>query len=150
MVRQYTEPAIDAEALLNAYVDRRATAIAPNLEAPFRQFDVAKYAFALQRLQAMLANETGTLEAQWQLEIVEIILLLNPRYIKAFTEVRHLGCRRIDMAAHRHPVGRCVRQCRRHRDQEVDGQTHPVRRDRGLDLCAKSAKPSAPGYSPAP
>lgn len=88
VVRQYTEPTIDAEALLNAYVDRRTTATAPDLEAPFRQFDVAKYALALQRLQAMLANEAGTSEAQWQLEIVEIILLLNPRYIKAFTEVR--------------------------------------------------------------
>ncbi len=88
VVRQYTEPTIDAEALLNAYVDKRTAATAPNLENPFRQFDVAKYAFALDRLQAMLANETGTSEAQWQLEIVEIILLLNPRYIKAFTEVR--------------------------------------------------------------
>ena len=88
VVRQYAEPAIDAEALLNAYVDSRTTAIAPNLEEPFRRFDVAKYTLALQRLQAMLANETGTSEAQWQLEIVEIILLLNPRYIKAFTEVR--------------------------------------------------------------
>ncbi len=88
VVRQYTEPAIDAEALLNAYVDKRTTATAPNLEGTFRQFDVAKYAFALDRLQAMLANENGTSEAQWQLEIVEIILLLNPRYIKAFTEVR--------------------------------------------------------------
>lgn len=88
VVRQYTEPAIDAEALLNAYVDRRTVATAPNFEAPFRQFDIAKYAFALERLQAMLANETGTSEAQWQLEIVEIILLLNPRYIKAFAEVR--------------------------------------------------------------
>lgn len=102
VVRQYTEPAIDAEALLNAYVDRRTTATAPNLEAPFRQFDVAKYEFALQRLQAMLANEAGTSEAQWQLEIVEIILLLNPRYIKAFTEVRLLDAdastwRRIDI-----------------------------------------------------
>ena len=63
-------------------------ATAPNLEEPFRQFDIAKYAFALEWLQAMLANEIGTTEAQWQLEIVEIILLLNPRYIKAFTEVR--------------------------------------------------------------
>lgn len=88
VVRQYTEPAIDAEALLNAYVDKRTTATAPNLEATFRQFDVAKYAFALDRLQAMLTNENGTSEAQWQLEIVEIILLLNPRYIKAFTEIR--------------------------------------------------------------
>ena len=88
VIRQYTEPAIDAEALLNAYVDKRAVAKAPNFEAPFRQFDVAKYAFALDRLQAMLANESGPSEAQWQLEIVEIILLLNPRYIKAFTEVR--------------------------------------------------------------
>lgn len=88
VVRQYTEPAIDAEALLNAYINKRTTAIAPNLEAPFRQFDIAKYAFALQRLQAMLNNEAGTSEAQWQLEVVEIILLLNPKYIKAFTEVR--------------------------------------------------------------
>lgn len=88
VVRQYTDPSIDAERLLNAYVDRRTTKIAPNLEASFRQFDIAKYDFALQRLHAMLTNETGPSEAQWQLEIVEIILLLNPRYIKAFTEVR--------------------------------------------------------------
>ena len=102
VVRQYTEPAIDAEALLNDYVDRRTTAIAPDLEAQFRQLDVRKYAFALQRLQAMLANELGTSEGQWQLQIVEIILLLNPRYIKAFTEVRLLDAdastwRRIDI-----------------------------------------------------
>ena len=88
VVRQYTEPSVDAEALLNAYVDRRTTATAPNLEESFRKFDVAKYAFALNRLRVMLANEAGTSEAQWQLEIVEIILLLNPKYIKAFTEVR--------------------------------------------------------------
>lgn len=88
VVRQYAESAVDAEALLNAYVNRRTAATAPNLEEPFRQFDVVKYTFALDKLQAMLANESGTSEAQWQLEIVEIILLLNPRYIKAFTEVR--------------------------------------------------------------
>jgi hypothetical protein len=88
VVRQYTDPAVDAEALLNAYVDKRTAATVPNVEDAFRQFDVAKYAFALDRLQAMLANEAGTSEAQWQLEIVEIIQLLNPRYIKAFTEVR--------------------------------------------------------------
>ena len=88
VVRQYTEPAVDAEALLNAYVDKRTTVTVPNLENAFRQYDIAKYAFALDRLQAMLANEAATSEAQWQLEIVEIILLLNPRYIKAFTEVK--------------------------------------------------------------
>jgi hypothetical protein len=88
VVRQYTEPAIDAEALLNAYVDKRTVASGPNLEDAFRRYDVAKYAFALDRLQTMLANEAGTSEAQWQLEIVEIIRLLNPRYIRAFTEVR--------------------------------------------------------------
>ena len=88
VVRQYTDPTVDAEKLLNAYIDKRTTTTVPNLEDAFRQFDVVKYAFALDRLQAMLANEVGTSEAQWQMEIVEIILLLNPRYIKAFTEVR--------------------------------------------------------------
>lgn len=88
VVRQYAEPAVDAEALLNAYIERRTTAVAPDLENTFRQFDAAKYAFALDRLRAMLADEAGPSEAQWQLEIVEIILLLNPRYIKAFTEVK--------------------------------------------------------------
>ena len=88
VVRQYTEPAVDAEALLNAYVNKRTAVTVPNLEDDFRQFDIVKYGLALDRLQAMLANEAGTSEAQWQLEIVEIIQLLNPRYIKAFTEVR--------------------------------------------------------------
>lgn len=88
VVRQYTDPSVDAEALLNAYVDRRIMAVATDLEEPFRQFDVAKYGFALDRLRAMLANEDATSEAQWQQEIVQIVLLLNPKYIKAFTEVR--------------------------------------------------------------
>jgi hypothetical protein len=88
VVRQYAEPAVDAEALLNAYVDKLTVTSVPNLEDAFRQFDVAKYAFALDRLKAMLANEAATSEAQWQLEIVEIIQLLNPKYIKVFTEVR--------------------------------------------------------------
>lgn len=88
VVRQYTEPAVDAEALLNAYIDKRTVTTVPNLKDTFRQYDIAKYASALDRLKAMLANEAGTSEAQWQLEIVEIILLLNPKYIEAFTEVR--------------------------------------------------------------
>ena len=88
VIKQYTEPTVDAEAVLNAYVNNRTKATPSNLGEPFRQSDAAKYDFALDRLRAMLNDEEGTSEAQWQLEIVEIILLLNPRYIKAFTEVK--------------------------------------------------------------
>jgi hypothetical protein len=88
VVGQFADPKVDAEALLHAYVDKRVAVVARDMEAPFREFDVAKYAWALERLQAMLRSEDAISELQWQNEIVQIVLLLNPKYIKAFTEVR--------------------------------------------------------------
>jgi hypothetical protein len=49
----------------------------------FRADEVRKYKYLLERLKAMLAAEETYPESVWQAEILQIVLLLNPKYIKA-------------------------------------------------------------------
>ncbi|WJV24497.1 MULTISPECIES: Shedu immune nuclease family protein [Pseudomonas] len=87
IVRQHTDATVDAEAMLHAYVNKRVKMKGKDLIEPFRQADIAKYQFLLQRLEHMLDAEDGYSEAVWQREILQIVRLLNPKYIAAFTDV---------------------------------------------------------------
>lgn len=88
VVRQYTDAKVDGEAKLNAVVAKRLSPKLSDLAKPFREGEIVKYAFLLEKLKAMLADEDGYSEAQWQAEILQIVRLLNPKYIQAFTDVR--------------------------------------------------------------
>ena len=114
VVRQYAEPAIDAEALLNAYVNKRTTATAPNLEASFRQFDVAKYAFALERAAGHAGQRGRSLRGAVAVGDRGDHPATKPQVHQGVHRGQALGRRRLNLAAHRHPLGRCVRQRRRH------------------------------------
>lgn len=87
IARQHTDATVDAEAMLHAYVNKRVQMKGKDLIEPFRQADIAKYEFLLQRLEHMLDAEEGYSEAAWQREILQIVRLLNPKYIAAFTNV---------------------------------------------------------------
>ncbi|MFG0398146.1 Shedu immune nuclease family protein [Pseudomonas sp. zjy_11] len=87
VVRQYTDAKIDAEAKLNAYVNKRVLARGKDLLQPVRQAEIAKYEFLLEQLEHMLDSEDGYSEAAWQKEILQIVCLLNPKYIAAFPEI---------------------------------------------------------------
>ncbi|RMV29507.1 Shedu immune nuclease family protein [Pseudomonas syringae group genomosp. 3] len=87
VVRQYSDARVDAESKLNAYVNKRVKAKGKDLFKPVRQAEIAKYEFLLDQLQKMLDSEDGYSEAAWQKEILQIVCLLNPKYIAAFPEV---------------------------------------------------------------
>jgi hypothetical protein len=87
VIREYSETQVDAERLYRKYVAKRLRRTPRDLMARFRDQEQQKYEYLLNRLQAMLAAEQSYPEAVWQTEILQIILLLNPKYIKAVQNV---------------------------------------------------------------
>jgi Domain of unknown function (DUF4263) len=85
--RELTDATVDAEATLRKYVAKRVTAKSQDLIQPFRELEVSKYEFLHKKLTAMLINAEGYTELQWQEQILDILRLLNPKYIAAFTSV---------------------------------------------------------------
>lgn len=85
--RELTDAKVDAETTLRKYVSKRVTAKPQNLIQPFREQEVSKYEFIHKKLTAMLEDAEGYPERQWQEEILDIVRLLNPKYIAAFTSV---------------------------------------------------------------
>lgn len=83
--RELTDAKVDAEAILRKYVAKRVTAMPQDLIQPFRELEVTKYEFLHRNLTAMLIGEEGFTEHQWQEQILDIVRLLNPKYIAAFT-----------------------------------------------------------------
>ena len=78
----------DIEEKFNKYLNKK-TAVRRNiLRKTFKESEIAKYQTLLEKLNYMLNNDNSYSENQWQEEILQIILLLFPKYIAVFTEVR--------------------------------------------------------------
>lgn len=85
--RELTDAQADAVAKLHKYVQKRVKTKPKDLAAPFRALEIKKYEFLHAQLQAMLKDDAGIPERQWQTQILDIVRLLNPKYIAAFTSV---------------------------------------------------------------
>lgn len=85
--RELTDAKVDAEAKLRKSVDKRVKAKPQDLILPFRELEVSKYEFLQRKLIAMLKDAEGYPERRWQEEILDVVRLLNPKYIAAFTSV---------------------------------------------------------------
>lgn len=85
--RELSDAKVDAEAMLRKYVAKRVTAKPQDLIQPFRELEVSKYEFLHKKLMAMLQDAEGYTELQWQEQILDIVRLLNPKYIAVFTSV---------------------------------------------------------------
>lgn len=86
VTKEYFQSTKDRETQFQKYLNRKATLKGENLRNTFHETELLKYITIQEKLQEMLANENGYSEAQWQKEILQIILLLYPKYIKVFTE----------------------------------------------------------------
>lgn len=86
VVRDFVETKVDAERLFRRYVAKRLTKRTKNFRKAFNQTEIEKYRFLHSKLVEMLNAESGYTEPAWQEEILQIILLLNPKYIKALRE----------------------------------------------------------------
>lgn len=85
--RELTDAEVDSVAKLDKYVQKRVKTKPKDLVAPFRALEIEKYEFLHAQLQAMLKDDPGIPERQWQTQILDIVRLLNPKYIAAFTSV---------------------------------------------------------------
>lgn len=58
-----------------------------SLSSSFAKYEIIKYQAILNRLKNMLKNEIGYSESDWQNEIIDVLMLIFPKYITVFKEV---------------------------------------------------------------
>jgi len=86
VLRNYITTNNDYEESLNNYVNKKLRSEIAKRAPNFSSIELIKYEYILEKLKSMLKNESGFSENQWQNEILEIILLLYPKYIHVFKE----------------------------------------------------------------
>ncbi|NQV23864.1 MAG: DUF4263 domain-containing protein, partial [Rhodopirellula sp.] len=95
VIRNYMDDVSDAENAYKRYRNRRDLVNLPasHLSIEFREYDIDRFSVIKKRLLTMLAEEDQYSENEWQARIVDILLLINPKYVKAFKEAPILDSR---------------------------------------------------------
>lgn len=88
VVREYVETPVDAEKLYRNVVEKRINRRAADIQSQFFRQEQQKYQLLYEQLTQMLDKEETYPESTWQNEILQIIRLLNPKYIQVLEEVR--------------------------------------------------------------
>lgn len=68
------------------YMNKKQSTRGEGLPESLQEGEVRKYEALLDKIKRMLQDENKYNEKQWQIEIIEIILLLYPKYIYVFSE----------------------------------------------------------------
>lgn len=87
LLRNYLDGVKDAEKVYQQYLNTKLSKHGTDLTEIFRDLELVKYQTILEKLYEMLEDESQYSEHQWQEEILQIILLLYPKYIFAFKSV---------------------------------------------------------------
>jgi hypothetical protein len=87
-IREYLGVVGDAERAYHQHMNKKIIPRGSSLLPMFAAAEAAKYKTLLEKLQSMLSSEESYTEAQWQAEILSIIQLLYPKYIRAFESVK--------------------------------------------------------------
>lgn len=77
----------DSQKKYISYMSRKPSKRGADLVQDLAELEVHKYDRILAKLKDMLADEDSYTEKQWQKEILQVVLLLYPKYIHAFDEV---------------------------------------------------------------
>ena len=86
IVSSYINTKEDYEERYQKYLNKKVSKKGSNLKLQFTDIEILKYTSLLEKLQTMLDDEGAYTEAQWQEELLQIILLLYPKYIHVFKE----------------------------------------------------------------
>jgi hypothetical protein len=86
IARNYLSIAEDFGAKYEKYLNKKRSRKGSQPLSAVAPYESVKFNDLADKIEAMLTDPRSYTEAQWQAEILEIILLLFPRYIKAFTE----------------------------------------------------------------
>lgn len=87
IIKNYFDTTIDSEKKFQNYLNKKKSKKGDDLTKIFQEYEIKKYSTILDKLEEMLSSENSYSENQWQNEILEIILLLYPKYILSFTSV---------------------------------------------------------------
>jgi hypothetical protein len=82
----YFDSASDFRGKYERYMNKKQSIKGEDLPEIFKESEIVKYETILEKLEGMLKDEKKYNEKQWQKEILQIVLLLYPKYIYAFEE----------------------------------------------------------------
>ncbi len=86
IIEDYFSNIDDAKNNFEKYLNKKTSKKGINLLKTFKEYEINKYQFLLNKLESMLDDEVSYSEKQWQKEINQIILLLYPKYMFVFDE----------------------------------------------------------------
>lgn len=86
VIKEFFSSTINAEKKFEKYISKKATTKGQNLTKIFSDIELLKYQTILEKLEKMLSIEGTYSENDWQDEILQIILLLYPKYFLVFKE----------------------------------------------------------------
>ena len=86
VLRDYFDINIDGEEQYRRYMNKKVSKAGGDLGDMFKESEIKKFTTLLGKLESMIEDENSYNEKQWQIEILQIILLLHPKYIHVFKE----------------------------------------------------------------
>jgi Shedu protein SduA, C-terminal len=86
VLSSYIDTKEDYEERYQKYLNSKVSKKGANLQFRFSKIEMMKYTSLLEKLNSMLDDEVSYTEAQWQEELLQIILILYPKYIHVFKE----------------------------------------------------------------
>lgn len=87
-ISEYFDTVKNAEEGFNKYINKKKLNSNPNnILRLFKKQDELKLKTVLEKIETMLKNEINYSEHQWQEQILQVVLLLFPKYISVFKEV---------------------------------------------------------------
>lgn len=135
ILSSYLDTKEDYEEQYQKYLNSKIGKKGTNLKTRFSEVELLKYTSLLEKLKSMLNDEVSYSEAQWQEELLQIVLLLYPKYIYVFKEApvrdtynntnRSIDYLLIDSSGNtdiieiKKPFDRCIVTERTHRDNYI-------------------------------
>jgi hypothetical protein len=86
VVREFVETEKNGEEKFNTYMKKRLQTREKKVRKRYQELETEKYLFLINSLEDMLSSENQYSEAQWQDKLLEILLLIFPKYILVFKE----------------------------------------------------------------
>jgi len=88
ILREYIDTEKDGQKQFENYLNKKVSPSTQKLSSQFLHQEIIKYQSLLNHLEIMLENWESYSEANWQNEILDILLLLYPKYLKVFKGVK--------------------------------------------------------------
>ncbi|NOU17130.1 MAG: DUF4263 domain-containing protein [Bacteroidales bacterium] len=87
VISQYLNGVKDSGKAFEKYLEKRNKIANTSTIPSIKSYELDKYTFILETLKEMLKNSDSYSESDWQTQILEIILILYPKYIRCFSNV---------------------------------------------------------------